>query len=767
MSAFDLDDLDMPATSSAALIRTSHASTGGYQRSAQSPRNGFLKLAQVFVAVLSHFSFTSAAPILVDATLEDAPKTAGDPQLWIYLGTAMALVLLGGAFAGLTIALMGQDGLTLQVLATSGDKSEKKNAAKVLRLLKRGKHWVLVTLLVGNVITNETLPIVLDRSIGGGYAAAISSTVLVIIFGEIVPQSICVRFGLPIGAWCANFVLLLMFIFAPITWPIAKLLDWLLGEDHGTTYKKAGLKTLVTLHKTMGEVGSERLNEDEVSIISGVLDLKEKSVGSIMTPMNDVFTLSADAILDEKMMDVIGREGYSRIPIHEPKNDRDFVGMLLVKMLITYDPEDARKVSDFSLATLPETRPETSCLDIINFFQEGKSHMIMVSDFPGNTYGALGVVTLEDVIEELIGEEIIDESDVFVDVHKAIRRMAPAPTHRARPLDDKNIDGAARRDSTASNSVPQDQIKDGEDTASTTDKAGKPANFLVRRKSSTGSNHEDIETISTRGYTPQIRQQLRNLGPSNAASRPKSTRVNTVKIKPAVSTIPEATTLPKGMDAPPKRGDITTPPPTSAQGGIGHGLVSPNKDASDGVQAVHSTYGSLGNSDTLRGRSGSRVNGENETSQSRTSPSDNRRKSPERGSLRREESQSTVGELRSPSPRSPNQRRGTARSGSLTEQFVDTGKVKKLVLEATSSSDDPDGEGVSASMRGGSHDGAEDIQNDYEGQPRAKPGEVVLEGSGGKKKRRKRGGKKKGKSEDGTEGPKDDENTPLLERGAR
>jgi len=74
---------------------------------------------------------------------------------------------------------MGQDEIYLQVIAESGEGSEKVAASKVLNLLKKGKHWVLVTLLVGNVITNETLPIVLDRSIGGGYAAAISSTVLV------------------------------------------------------------------------------------------------------------------------------------------------------------------------------------------------------------------------------------------------------------------------------------------------------------------------------------------------------------------------------------------------------------------------------------------------------------------------------------------------------------------------------------------------------------------------------------------------------------
>lgn len=224
-----------------------------------------------------------------------------------------------------------------------------------------------------------------------------------VVFGEIIPQSICVRYGLPIGAHLSPLVLVLMYILGPVAWPTAKLLDRLLGEDHGTTYKKAGLKTLVTLHKSLGAAG-EQLNSDEVTIISAVLDLKAKPIGSIMTPIKDVFTMSSDTVLDEKTMDVILGAGYSRIPIHEPGNPQNYVGMLLVKILITYDPEDCKKVNEFALATLPETAPETSCLDIVNFFQEGKSHMVLVSERPGQDSGAIGVVTLEDVIEELIGE---------------------------------------------------------------------------------------------------------------------------------------------------------------------------------------------------------------------------------------------------------------------------------------------------------------------------------------------------------------------------
>lgn len=67
----------------------------------------------------------------------------------------------------------------LQVIRQSGEGSEKRHADKVLRLLQRGKHWVLVTLLLSNVITNETLPIVLDRSLGGGWPAVLGSTVLI------------------------------------------------------------------------------------------------------------------------------------------------------------------------------------------------------------------------------------------------------------------------------------------------------------------------------------------------------------------------------------------------------------------------------------------------------------------------------------------------------------------------------------------------------------------------------------------------------------
>lgn len=354
--------------------------------------------------------------------LKTMPLT--ESEFYLYAITSTCLVLLGGIFAGLTIGLMGQDEVYLKVIASSGTPSERRCAKKVLQLLDRGKHWLLVTLLLSNVITNESLPVILDRLLGGGFAAVFSSTAAIVIFGEIIPQSICVRYGLELGAFFAPYVLILMYFMYPIAYPIAKLLDYILGQNHGTLYRKSGLKTLVTLHHTMG---TERLNLDEVTIISAVLDLKAKPVSKIMTPINKIYTLPSNRILDEKTIEEIFNAGFSRIPIHFPGEPTNFVGMLLVRILISYDPEDELPISSFPLATLPETSLNTSCLNILNYFQEGKSHMVVVSETPGNDNGAVGILTLEDVIEELIGEEIVDETDVYIDVNKNIKRQNPGP----------------------------------------------------------------------------------------------------------------------------------------------------------------------------------------------------------------------------------------------------------------------------------------------------------------------------------------------------
>lgn len=512
---------------------------------------------------------------------------------------------------------------------------------------------------------------------------------------------------------------------SPVAWPTAKLLDWLLGEDHGTTYKKAGLKTLVQLHKTLG---GERLMEDEVTIINSVLDLKEKPVGAIMTPMQDVFTMSADTVLDEPMMDLILSQGYSRIPIYAPDNRRNFIGMLLVKMLITYDPEDAIRVRDCSLATLPETGPNTSCLDIINFFQEGKSHMVLVSDFPGSDKGALGVVTLEDVIEEVIGEEIIDESDVYVDVHKAIRRVAPAPRQRfPRKL---SVEPTLSNDPEGKD-VREDEPLLGNDPSSRkssmTNGGPRPTAFTLRRRSSNVSEPgADTSakggTVPVRTNTAEMKEHLRHLGPSNVASRPRATKYQSVKIKPGVGTIPEnqATTTGIGgtgaINQP--NGSVDEAPVVISNGTQDESennrlLSSAGKDASDAsTAALRAGYGTLNSpprksGDPISASEASKIaeekaspsppgthavpHGDPSASTAEANDQSDPLKVPDKmvvGSV----DEDTVGEMEGPTRERSKSKRGV-RSGSITETEINVGGMKKMVLGTASDDEDDEGEG--------------------------------------------------------------------------
>jgi len=484
-------------------------------------------------------------------------------------------------------------------------------------------------------------------------------------------------------------VLALMYIMSPVAWPTAKLLDYLLGEDHGTTYKKAGLKTLVSLHRSMGEAG-QRLHADEVTIISAVLDLKEKTIGSIMTPMEDVFTLSLDDVLDEATMDDILSQGYSRIPVHHPDNNENFLGMLLVKMLITYDPEDAKPVREFALATLPETKPDTSCLDIVNFFQEGKSHMVLVSNHPGEDHGAQGVVTLEDVIEELIGEEIIDESDVFVDVHRAIRRINPAPRTRV----PRNTSEAKQPKVVAPDlvDISEDQTLEASDLQRLSTTEGEQPKTEAGPRWMSG-NSVAIDGKPKRASFDDVKEHLKHLGPSNLASRPKTTRYASVKIKPGTD---NRTSSPQPVAGNGRTPAIRRISETNSEYGTGIGegvLKSGGKDASDAIKVLRSDYGAISHSPTDK-----RPASANKAVQSNARDLDSSSPAQDSGSTLRPppqtgESQETISPL--PNRRrskSPYRSKGPARSGSITENVVDTNGIRKVVLETTSSSDSNDEE---------------------------------------------------------------------------
>ncbi|KAM6553099.1 hypothetical protein CsatB_013861 [Cannabis sativa] len=293
---------------------------------------------------------------------------------FIHIVVIVLLVVFAGMMSGLTLGLMSLSLVDLEVLAKSGTPKDRIYAAKILPVVKN-QHLLLCTLLICNAAAMEALPIFLDGLVTAWGAILISVT-LILLFGEIIPQSICSRYGLAIGATVAPVVRVLVWICFPVAYPISKLLDYLLGHRHVALFRRAELKTLVDLHGNEAGKGGE-LTHDETTIIAGALELSEKTAGDAMTPISDTFAIDINSKLDRNLMSLILGKGHSRVPVYyeEPTN---IIGLVLVKNLLTIHPEDEVPVKNVTIRRIPRV-PETLPLyDILNEFQKGHSHMAVV-----------------------------------------------------------------------------------------------------------------------------------------------------------------------------------------------------------------------------------------------------------------------------------------------------------------------------------------------------------------------------------------------------
>lgn len=207
----------------------------------------------------------------------------------------IVLVLFAGMVSGLTLGLMSMSLVDLEVLAKSGTPTDKKYAAKILPLVKN-QHLLLCTLLICNAAAMEELPIFLD-SLVNAWGAILISVTLILLVGEIIPQSICSRYGLAIGATLSPVVRVLVVICSLVAFPISKLLDFLLGHQVAL-FCRAELKTLVDLNGNEAGKGGE-MTHDETTIIAGALELSEKTAGiATMTPIADTFAFDINSKLD-------------------------------------------------------------------------------------------------------------------------------------------------------------------------------------------------------------------------------------------------------------------------------------------------------------------------------------------------------------------------------------------------------------------------------------------------------------------------------------
>jgi metal transporter CNNM len=188
------------------------------------------------------------------------------------------LLMLSGLFSGLNLGLMSLDTTELQVVLKSGTPQEITFAKGIMPIRKQG-NFLLCTLLLGNTAVNAMLAIFMEK-VAGGFVAGIITTFAIVIFGEIIPQSVCARYALAIGYRTRYIVLAFMIVTSPISLPFAKVLDCLLGEEIGGTMTKKQLRAFVDVEHQAGQVTSK-----ERALVSGALDLHAKKVKEMMIPL--------------------------------------------------------------------------------------------------------------------------------------------------------------------------------------------------------------------------------------------------------------------------------------------------------------------------------------------------------------------------------------------------------------------------------------------------------------------------------------------------
>jgi metal transporter CNNM len=311
----------------------------------------------------------------------------------------ICLIFVSAICSGLNVALMALDPSDIKRKAKLGDY-----AAKRVLPFRKNTHLSLSAILLTNVASVSATSLVL-ASVVYGLIAGILSTLLIVVLGEIIPQALFSRRALFYVSKFSPILRFMIIITYPVSKPLQLLLDRLFTHEQSRLQSRHEIGMMISEH--IGRQESE-LDEDEVEIIRGALQLSEKRVRDITTPISEVYWLTPQTIIDSARIDEIKKNGWSRIPIFNVPRTICF-GVLLVKDLVDIDfDENPPRVDDLHLHPTQTAGSMTALDTMFRRFIGAHTHLMPVEQ--GDEI--IGVVTIEDLIEEIVGHEIEDETDV-------------------------------------------------------------------------------------------------------------------------------------------------------------------------------------------------------------------------------------------------------------------------------------------------------------------------------------------------------------------
>lgn len=309
------------------------------------------------------------------------------------------LITLSAICSGLNVALMSLQVDDLSRKARIGDM----DAARVLPL-RQNVHLSLAAILFTNVAVISATSLVLGNVFAGLIAGTLS-TILIVIFGEILPQAVFAKQALRFSARFIPLLRLMIVVTYPVTKPLQLLLDALLNDSagHSSLHSRSELGMIIAEH---AKSRRSELDEDEVEIIQNTLLLSEKRVREIMAPLKDVFWMRPTSKISKTTIAKIKRLGHSRIPIFDSELTTCY-GILLVKDLVDVDFTEPIAISQFTLHDTKVVGSMTALDTMFRKFIGSPSHLMPIT----RDDHIVGIVTIEDLIEEILGHEIEDEKD--------------------------------------------------------------------------------------------------------------------------------------------------------------------------------------------------------------------------------------------------------------------------------------------------------------------------------------------------------------------
>jgi CBS domain containing-hemolysin-like protein len=319
--------------------------------------------------------------------------------------TLFVLVLFSGFFSSAEIALFSLSEAKIRHLAKKQDKF-----SQMIRRMKENPHRLLTTILIGNNLVNiaasalaTAVAIEFYGSKGVGIATGIM-TLLILVFGEIIPKSLATRNNF----FIAKAVIFPLFWLYWLFFPFIKIMDFiplLMGRmERIPTVTEEELLTYVELGEEEGEIRKE-----ERELIRNVFEFDDISASEIMRPRRDMYVIDIDDVPD--MKELLGA-GFSRFPVKQGNID-NIIGTVHVKDIFRYYTDNGSWPSIREVIREPYFIPEHKRINtLLHQFKYRKNHMAIVVDEHG---GVSGLITLEDVLEEIVGE-ISDETD-YVEPH--------------------------------------------------------------------------------------------------------------------------------------------------------------------------------------------------------------------------------------------------------------------------------------------------------------------------------------------------------------